>query len=75
MTEEEKLATMRFHQRLREEMRKHGLTEVAGNVYTGGEIRDGKMAVVHVLVQQGASEEELVKACQVAANAYKDTVK
>jgi hypothetical protein len=47
---------MTLKQKVRDAMRKHGPTEVTDNLYTAGDIRDGKMAVVAITLPEGPTD-------------------
>jgi hypothetical protein len=67
--------TVRFNQRVRDAMRKHGMTEIVDAIYTKGDIVGSKMAVVSIFVELGATDAEIAQAAAVAAETYANKVK
>lgn len=65
---------IRHRQKIRDVMKGYGLTEIVDYVYSAGDVRNAKMAVVAVCVPVGASEDDIKKACHVANETYRNTV-
>jgi hypothetical protein len=65
---------MTLPQKVREAMRKHGLTEIEANLYSAGDVREGKMAVVVVILEPNPTDADIQDACDGAAEAYRKEV-
>ncbi len=70
--DESNVEKIRRNQAMRDEMRKHGFTEVIDGVYSDGTIKGTKMAVVHV---RPAPDETIEQACASAIAIYNTEVR
>jgi hypothetical protein len=69
------VSATRLRQRVREAMRKYGLTEVVDGIFSKGDIVGGQMAVVAVRVAKEATDAEIAAAAANAAQSYADAIR